>query len=153
MRVRVSLRRRKVELFRVCVLVDREHHLNERLLDVRELREEPVLRRAAAHEHVEFGRLADRAVRLRLDGPANAGGYRYDFPERVLRQFAGHSAREGYADGSIVSGGEAGSIHGVGKALQDAPSCNGWMFWHLEHEGHARPIDALRQLYLLAIED
>jgi len=57
------------------------------------------------------------------------------------------------ADGSIVSGGEAGSIHGVGKALQDAPSCNGWMFWHLEHEGHARPIDALRQLYLLAIED
>ena len=32
----------------------------------------------------------------------HAGGYRYDFPERVLRQFAGHSAREGYADGSIV---------------------------------------------------
>ena len=32
----------------------------------------------------------------------HAGGYRYDFPERVLRQFAGHSAREGYAGGSIV---------------------------------------------------
>jgi integrase/recombinase XerD len=31
-----------------------------------------------------------------------AGGYRYDFPERVLRQFAGHCRREGYADGSIV---------------------------------------------------
>jgi modification methylase len=57
------------------------------------------------------------------------------------------------ADGSIVSGGEAGSIHGVGKALQGAPSCNGWMFWHIEHEGHARPIDSLRQLYLLSIED
>jgi len=26
-----------------------------------------------------------------------AGGYRYDFPERVLRQFAGHCRREGYA--------------------------------------------------------
>jgi modification methylase len=57
------------------------------------------------------------------------------------------------ADGSIVSGGEAGSIHGVGKTLQGAPSCNGWMFWHLEREGQARPIDSLRQLYLLAIED
>ena len=32
----------------------------------------------------------------------HAGGYRYDFPERVLRQFAGHCRREGYADGSIV---------------------------------------------------
>jgi modification methylase len=57
------------------------------------------------------------------------------------------------ADGSIACGGEAGSIHGVGKALQDAPSCNGWMFWHIEREGQARPIDSLRQLYLLAIED
>jgi modification methylase len=57
------------------------------------------------------------------------------------------------ADGSIVSGQETGSIHGVGKALQGAPSCNGWTFWHIEHEGQARPIDALRQLYLLAVED
>ena len=57
------------------------------------------------------------------------------------------------ADGSVMSGRETGSIHGVGKALQGAPSCNGWMFWHIEHEGHARPIDSLRQLYLLSIED
>ena len=32
----------------------------------------------------------------------HAGGDRYDFPERVLRQFAGHCRQEGYADGSIV---------------------------------------------------
>jgi len=57
------------------------------------------------------------------------------------------------ADGSIVSGGETGSIHGVGKALQGAPSCNGWTFWHLERDGAVKPIDALRQLYLLALED
>jgi modification methylase len=57
------------------------------------------------------------------------------------------------ADGSIVSGRETGSIHGVGKALQGAPSCNGWTFWHVEHDGQARPIDTLRQLYLLAVED
>jgi integrase len=31
-----------------------------------------------------------------------AGGFRYDAQERVLRQFAGHCAREGWADGSIV---------------------------------------------------
>lgn len=57
------------------------------------------------------------------------------------------------ADGSIVSDKEAGSIHGVGKVLQNAPSCNGWTFWHMEHEGEIKPVDALRQLYLLAVED
>ena len=57
------------------------------------------------------------------------------------------------ADGSIACGRETGSIHGVGKALQSAPSCNGWTFWHLEHQGAARPIDELRQLYLLSVED
>ena len=57
------------------------------------------------------------------------------------------------ADGSVMSGRETGSIHGVGKALQGAPSCNGWTFWHFEHEGTVKPLDALRQLYLLAVED
>jgi integrase/recombinase XerD len=44
-----------------------------------------------------LGGLIDTLVAAR-----HAGGYRYDFPERVLRQFAGHCRREGYADGSIV---------------------------------------------------
>ncbi|WP_066552194.1 site-specific DNA-methyltransferase [Croceicoccus bisphenolivorans] len=57
------------------------------------------------------------------------------------------------ADGSLVSGKEAGSIHGVGAALQGAPSCNGWTFWHMEAAGGLQPIDAQRQLYLLATED
>ena len=57
------------------------------------------------------------------------------------------------ADGSLVSGAETGSIHGLGAKLQGAPSCNGWTFWHVEHEGEVKPIDALRQLYLLAVED
>ncbi|MEE4450290.1 site-specific DNA-methyltransferase [Novosphingobium resinovorum] len=56
------------------------------------------------------------------------------------------------ADGSLLSGDVNGSIHGVGKDLQGAPSCNGWTFWHLEHEGEIKPIDAIRQLYLLATE-
>ncbi|EQB13938.1 MAG: modification methylase [Novosphingobium lindaniclasticum] len=56
------------------------------------------------------------------------------------------------ADGSLVCGDVNGSIHGAGKELQGAPSCNGWTFWHLEHEGKVKPIDAIRQLYILATE-
>ncbi|MDE2437291.1 MAG: site-specific DNA-methyltransferase [Sphingomonadales bacterium] len=57
------------------------------------------------------------------------------------------------ADGSLVSGAESGSIHGLGAKLQGAPSCNGWSFWHIEHQGESKPLDAIRQLYLLATED
>jgi len=57
------------------------------------------------------------------------------------------------ADGSVECGKQTGSIHGVGKALQDAPSCNGWTFWHYEDAGEVKPIDTARQTYLLAIED
>ncbi len=57
------------------------------------------------------------------------------------------------ADGSIMADAATGSIHGVGSAVQGAPSCNGWTFWHVEHEGEVKPLDALRQLYLLAVED
>jgi integrase/recombinase XerD len=37
-----------------------------------------------------------------LAAARRAGGFRYDSQERVLRQFAAHSRREGYPDGSIV---------------------------------------------------
>ena len=58
------------------------------------------------------------------------------------------------ADGSLAAAdAQTGSIHSLGARLQGAPSCNGWTFWHLEHEGDVKPIDALRQLYLLAVED
>jgi modification methylase len=60
-------------------------------------------------------------------------------------------------DGSLECGGKTGSIHGLGKELQGAPSCNGWAFWHYEQGGpggaNVQPIDAARQLYLLAAED
>ncbi len=57
------------------------------------------------------------------------------------------------ADGSLVYEKMTGSIHQVGKDLQGAPSCNGWTFWHFEDEGLVKPLDAARQLYLLAVED
>ena len=55
------------------------------------------------------------------------------------------------ADGSIASGAHAGSIHKVGAALQNAPSCNGWTFWHVEQGGVFQPLDALRQQYLASL--
>jgi modification methylase len=48
------------------------------------------------------------------------------------------------ADGSLVAGELRGSIHKVGAALQNAPSCNGWTFWHFERDGALLPLDVLR---------
>jgi len=55
------------------------------------------------------------------------------------------------ADGSISCGEHAGSIHKVGAALQNAPSCNGWTFWHVEQGEGLNPLDALRQQHLAAL--
>ena len=57
------------------------------------------------------------------------------------------------ADGSLMCGTQAGSIHGLGKELQGAPSCNGWSFWHIERGDTFEPLDTIRQLYLLSIEE
>jgi modification methylase len=56
------------------------------------------------------------------------------------------------ADGSLAWEGQTGTIHKLGAALQNAPSCNGWTFWHYEADGEVKPIDALRQTYLLSTE-
>src|SRR4051794_15478441 len=45
------------------------------------------------------------------------------------------------ADGSITCENHAGSIHKVGAALQVAPSCNGWTFWHVEQGGTLTLLD------------
>jgi len=55
------------------------------------------------------------------------------------------------ADGSLTSGAHAGSIHKVGAALQGAPSCNGWTFWHVEQDGTLQALDVLRQQHLSAL--
>ena len=48
------------------------------------------------------------------------------------------------ADGTLTAGDIRGSIHKVGAALQHAPSCNGWTFWHVEREGALVPLDTFR---------
>jgi modification methylase len=48
------------------------------------------------------------------------------------------------ADGSLMSGPYSGSIHKVGALVQGAEACNGWTFWHTEHQGRLAPIDIFR---------
>jgi len=55
------------------------------------------------------------------------------------------------ADGSIACGPHAGSIHKVGAALQGAPSCNGWTFWHVADGGSVTLLDALRQQHISSL--
>ncbi|MFM8499003.1 MAG: site-specific DNA-methyltransferase [Chakrabartia sp.] len=56
------------------------------------------------------------------------------------------------ADGSLIADADTGSIHKLGATLQGAPSCNGWTFWHYETPDGLKPVDALRQTYLLATQ-
>ncbi|OPB29221.1 site-specific DNA-methyltransferase [Bartonella sp. WD12.1] len=50
------------------------------------------------------------------------------------------------ADGTIMYGGEAGSIHMMGKKAQASQSCNGWTFWYYEEDGQLKSIDDLRMI-------
>ncbi len=50
------------------------------------------------------------------------------------------------ADGTIASGGEAGSIHRLGAKVQGLDACNGWTFWHYEEGDALKPIDDLRSV-------
>ena len=78
---------------------------------------------------VPFGSLVER-------GLLAPGTRLYDRARRV-------SAVVG-ADGTVVAGEIRGSIHKVGAAVQNAPSCNGWTFWHFERDGRLVPLDTLR---------
>jgi modification methylase len=55
------------------------------------------------------------------------------------------------ADSSLEYCGQQGSIHKIGAAVQNAPACNGWTFWHVEKEGELAPLDSLRQAYLASL--
>jgi modification methylase len=70
-------------------------------------------------------------------GALSAGTVLFDRQRRV-------SAVVG-PDGSVSAGDLRGSIHKVGAELQNAPSCNGWTFWHFERDGVLVPIDVLRR--------
>ncbi len=56
------------------------------------------------------------------------------------------------ADGTLVMGDVAGSIHRVGAVAQSLDACNGWTFWHYERNGGLTPIDELRRIARLGME-
>ncbi|MGN6548822.1 MAG: site-specific DNA-methyltransferase [Pararhizobium sp.] len=63
----------------------------------------------------------------------------------VLQDARGRHRATVRADGTLVAGAEAGSIHKVGARLQGLDACNGWTFWHVADEtGALVPIDELR---------
>jgi len=66
-------------------------------------------------------------------------------PGEVLVSINGRHMVKVRADGTLVSRGATGSIHKVGAALEGAPSCNGWTYWHCSRGGAQVPIDVLRQ--------
>ncbi len=70
-------------------------------------------------------------------------------PGAVITDSANKFEAKVGADGSLISGKGLnkyrGSIHKVGAALQDAPSCNGWTYWHYKEGSKSFPIDRLRQ--------
>ena len=66
-------------------------------------------------------------------------------PGEVLESQCGRHRVKVRADGSVVAAESRGSIHQVGAELQGAPSCNGWLYWHVRIDGRLKPIDVLRQ--------
>jgi modification methylase len=79
---------------------------------------------------IPFGALVER-------GMVPPGSRLVDRHQRFVAQVG--------ADGSLRCGAASGSIHQVGAAVQEAPSCNGWLFWHVERrDGSLRLLDELR---------
>ncbi len=66
-------------------------------------------------------------------------------PGETLHSHDGRRSARIRADGTLISAEVRGSIHQVGAALEGAPSCNGWTYWHFERSGLRAPIDLLRQ--------
>ncbi|CAI3937798.1 DNA modification methylase (YhdJ) (PDB:1BOO) [Commensalibacter papalotli (ex Botero et al. 2024)] len=56
------------------------------------------------------------------------------------------------SDSTIVSGNNRGSIHKIGAVVTNAPSCNGWTFWHFEQDGALHALDVLRTKYNQVME-
>jgi len=94
---------------------------DETLLDTPSKRSQP---------RIPFGSVVERGLLL---------------PGAILTDVAGRYTAKVRADGTLISSEHKGSIHQVGAAVQGAPACNGWTFWHLEMKGDKVAIDVLRQ--------
>jgi len=68
-------------------------------------------------------------------------------PGAMLTDAKGRWKARVRADASVEMAGKQGSIHQIGAAAQESPSCNGWTFWHVRDGGKLVPLDDLRQRY------
>ncbi len=66
-------------------------------------------------------------------------------PGTTLSDPSGRFTARVRADGTLISAAHRGSIHQVGAAVQGAPACNGWTFWHVKMGESLVAIDVLRQ--------
>ena len=66
-------------------------------------------------------------------------------PGTLLSDPSGRFTAKVRADGTLISSEHRGSIHQVGAAVQGAPACNGWTFWHVKIGNNLVAIDVLRQ--------
>jgi len=103
-----------------------------RIRDARPMPDGGLATRANPREapRVPFGSLVER-------GLVPAGSTLMDRQRKVVAVVA--------ADGTLTCGAHTGSIHKVGSLVQNAPSCNGWTFWHVEREGTLVQIDTFRR--------
>ncbi|MBT8410781.1 MAG: site-specific DNA-methyltransferase [Octadecabacter sp.] len=83
-----------------------------------------------AEPRVPFGQVVERGM-LR--------------PGEELWSMNGRHKAKVRADGTLIAADSKGSIHQVGAACENAPSCNGWTYWHFRRDGKKVPIDLLRQ--------
>lgn len=83
-----------------------------------------------AEPRVAFGQLVERGMLS---------------PGVMLHSLNGKRQAKIRADGTLIAHDVRGSIHQVGAALEGAPSCNGWTYWHFKIDGVSVPIDVLRQ--------
>ena len=83
-----------------------------------------------AEPRIPFGQLVERGM-LR--------------PGEELRSMNNRHKAKVRADGTIVGKDTTGSIHQVGAAMENVPSCNGWTYWCFQRDGKLIPIDILRQ--------
>ncbi|MCB1531277.1 MAG: site-specific DNA-methyltransferase [Alphaproteobacteria bacterium] len=105
--------------------IDAIDPLKDNLVDIKPKREKP---------RVPFGSLIEQGLLA---------------PGAILTDSKNKHRVTVHADGSVMAQNHIskvrGSIHKVGAALQDAPSCNGWTYWHYQENGKTLPIDNLRE--------
>jgi modification methylase len=108
----------------------------KRINAIETISDDDILHRPSKREEprIPFGWLVER-------GLLKPGAVLTDGSKKISAKVA--------ADGSVMlnKNGDTyrGSIHKVGAAIQDAPSCNGWTYWHYAEGKRTFPIDKLRQ--------